>query len=202
LGGDFEITNEIANRFSPMVAQDLYDLYQEGGLEGLIGGLPAPFGVGVQTYGKTELVKGENPLGERTMQIRPIPGLADSIVEKLFGKKALKGSKSFDVEQYYDQMMKLPKNEAKQIFDDIIVANPDLAKQLVEVIEDRQLGITPKDKDLKSKGVSSGDRAMALKKEFDKLKTKEEKKAKWEDYAAKGIITPAVADQLMKLLNK
>ena len=66
---------------------------------------------------------------------------------------------------------------------------------------ERDLGITTANKDLKAKGVASGDRALAVKKELDKLKTKEEKAALWEDYKKKGIITKEVARQLGILLK-
>lgn len=201
LGQDVNVPTEIINRLTPLVVQDMYDLYKEGGLEDLINGLPTPFGVGTQTYGKTELVTGENFLGERTNQVRPVPGLSEAVVEKLFGKQPLGSSKSFDVEQYYDQLIKLPKEQAREIFNDIMQTNPDLAKQISDIVKDREKGITPHDKDLKSKGVASGDRAKAIIKDFNKLKTKEEKRAKWDEYVEKGIITKDVSEQLMKLIK-
>lgn len=201
MGQDLNLPTEVINRLTPIIIQDMYDLYQEGGLEDLIKGLPTPFGVGTQTYGRTELVEGLNPLGEPTSQVRQVPGLSDAITEKLFGKQPLGSSKSFDVEQYYDQLMKLPREEAAKVFDEISATNPDLAKQVRDIIKDREKGITAEDKDLKDMSVASGDRAKAIMKEFDKLKTKEEKQVKWEEYVNKGIITDKVATQLMKLLS-
>ena len=69
-------------------------------------------------------------------------------------------------------------------------------------MKERELGITIKDKDLKVKGVASGDRALAIKKELDKLETKEEKSTLWKDYVKKGIITKEVARQLWVLLKE
>lgn len=202
LGQDFNPANETANRFIPLVVQDMYDLYQEGGLKNLIGWLPTPFGVGTQTYGKQELVKGENPLGEATSQVRPIQGLGERAVTKVLGESPLGTSKSFDVQTYYDQLKTLPKAEAAKIFDEITKTNPDLAKQIVKVVKDEQKGITSHDLDLKSKGVASGDRAMAIVKDLNKLKTKEEKAQLWEDYTKKGVITKDVAPQVLKLLQE
>lgn len=53
IGEKFDVPTEIANRFVPMVVQDMYDLYREGGLDlnFVIGTTGAIFGVGVQTYG-------------------------------------------------------------------------------------------------------------------------------------------------------
>ena len=51
LGEKFDLPTETANRFIPMVAQDMNDLYKEKGLVGIPMASPAIFGVGVQTYG-------------------------------------------------------------------------------------------------------------------------------------------------------
>lgn len=62
LGKKPEIPTEIANRFTPMVIQDMQDLYKERGLEGITMGIPAIFGTGVQTYSPnaSELVYSKN----------------------------------------------------------------------------------------------------------------------------------------------
>lgn len=51
IGEKVDIPTETANRFIPMVAQDMYELYQEQGAKGVAMGIPAIFGVGTQTYG-------------------------------------------------------------------------------------------------------------------------------------------------------
>ena len=201
-GEDVDVPTEVVNRFVPMVVQDLYDLSQESGAEGILYGLPAIFGAGLQTYGKQELVSGESKLGEPTAQIRPVPELADKIRELVLGQLPLGTSKGFSIEAYFSQLSDLPREEAADIFDKIAKANPELAKKLSDVVKERELGITVKDKDLKAKGVASGDRTLAIKKELDKLKTKEEKAALWNDYVKKGIITKKVSEQLLKLLNQ
>ena len=201
MGEEFDMPTEVINRFIPMVVQDIYDISQEKGAEGLLYGLPAIFGVGMQTYGKQELVFGENKLGEPTAQIRPVPELAEKIRELVIGQLPLGTSKGFSVEAYFDQLNNLSREEAADIFDKIAEANPELAKKLYDVVKEREIGITVKDKDLKAKGVASGDRALAVKKELDKLKTKEEKAVLWNDYIQKGIITKEVARQLNVLLK-
>ena len=50
LGKKLDISKEVADRFTPMVIQDMKDLYKERGLEGIGMGIPAIFGAGVQTY--------------------------------------------------------------------------------------------------------------------------------------------------------
>lgn len=62
LGEKFNIPQEIAQRFVPMVVQDMVDLYKERGLEGIGMGIPGIFGVGLQTYAPTanEMVYSSN----------------------------------------------------------------------------------------------------------------------------------------------
>ena len=68
-------------------------------------------------------------------------------------------------------------------------------------MKEREKGITVHDKDLKSKGVQDATRANAIIEDFNKLKTKEEKSALWQEYVKKGIITEAVAEQLYIMLG-
>ncbi len=58
LGQEFNIPQEVAQRFTPMVIQDMVDLAKERGLEGIMMGTPGIFGVGLQTYSPnpTEIV--------------------------------------------------------------------------------------------------------------------------------------------------
>ena len=70
------------------------------------------------------------------------------------------------------------------------------------MVRERERGLTPKDKDLKSKEVASGDRALAVQKQLEELKTDEERANLWDEYTKKGIITKEVARQLRMLLNK
>ena len=202
LGEDFDVPTEITNRMIPMVIQDMYELTQEKGAEGFLMSLPAIFGVGVQTYGEQELKFGKSKIGEPTAQIRPVETMAGKIREIVLGQLPLGTSKGYSVEAYFDQLSNLPREEAAQIFSSIAEANPELAKKLMDVVKEREKGITIKDKDLKAKGVASGDRALAIKKQLDKLKTQREKETLWSEYVEKGIITKAVANQLVFLLQQ
>jgi len=203
IGEPLNVPAEIANRFIPMVAQDIYDLAKEKDSIGqaLVMGLPAIFGTGLQTYGKQELIYGKNQLGQPTSQVQPIPSMGESIAKRIFGQQPLGTSSSWNVETYYDQLLKMPQAQAASVFDQIAKTNPDLAKKIVDVVKERQKGITVENKTLKSKGVASGDRAIAIKKEFDKLKTQEEKARLWDEYVKKGVITKEVAQQLTQLLK-
>ena len=201
IGQDFNVASETINRFIPMVWQGLYDIYQERGLEGLGMGAPSLLGVGIQTYGRQELIAGEDMFGQPALQIRPVGGMDRKIAERIFGRGDIGATRGFNIEAYYNQLLEMPPNEAAAIFDKIRNTSPDLAKRIADVAEERVKGVTPKDKDLRAKGVASGDRALAIKRNLDKLPTQEERAALWDEYVRKKIITKEVSDQLMLLLN-
>lgn len=202
IGNDFNLPAEVINRMVPMFISDMVELYKDGGLSALPLGIPAFFGTGNQTYGKTELVTGKNQLGEPTSQIRPLQGLGETVAEKVFGQRALGGTSSTNVASYYDQMLKMPREEAAAKFDEISKTNPDLAKKVLQVYKDRKMGITVDDQVIKAKGVASGDRAVAVVKEFNKLQSQEEKAALWDHYVKIGIINKDVAKQMKVLMQK
>lgn len=203
VGEPVNIPTEIINRFIPMVAQDIYDIAKDKDSigKGLLMSIPGIFGVGSQTYGKTELVEGKNLIGEPTAQIRPVQGLAETISEKAFGKQPLGSTSSWNAETYYNQLLKMPKPEAAQKWEEMAKTNPELIKKIREVIKKRNKGITVQDEVLKAKGVTSGERSEYIYKELNKLKTKEEKAALWDSYVKKGIITKDVAKQLKSMLK-
>lgn len=72
IGEEFEFTQEVINRVTPMVLQDLFDLIEErGALEGIGMALPAFFGVGVQTYAPTaeDMVRAKNSVNRSVNQL-------------------------------------------------------------------------------------------------------------------------------------
>lgn len=71
-----------------------------------------------------------------------------------------------------------------------------------KLAEEKILGITQEDRDLKAMGVKNGDRARAIMQEMDKLPTREQKAALWDEYRNKKIISDEVADQLRPLLTE
>lgn len=199
LGRDFNVTEESLSRFIPLIVQDLYDLHAND--KSLFRGALAPLGVGTMTYGPVELREGKSKLGQDTSAILPPKSLAGGLADKI-QEQPLATSKSFDIEKFYDQLLEMPKEQAAEVYDSLKEQNPELAKKLSTVAKERKLGLTAHDKDLKDKGVASGDRALAIQKDFDKLTTKEEKAKLWEEYTKKGIITDDVKEQLLILLKQ
>lgn len=51
IGEPVSIPHEVADRFVPMILEDLWDLYEDGGLPRLPIGMLGIFGMGIQTYG-------------------------------------------------------------------------------------------------------------------------------------------------------
>lgn len=202
LGDKFNLPSEVINRFIPMVAQDVYDLVKEWGPAGALMAIPGIFGAGSQTYGGQELVKGKNQLGEETSQLRSTRGLNEVISDKVFGAQPLGTTAQYSADAYFKELQKLPKEEAAKKFQEIAKTNPEIAKKILDASKDYKKGITPNDETLKAKGVTSGDRAVAIVKQFKKLKTKEEKAKLWNEYVDKGIITPDVAKQIKVLLSQ
>jgi len=202
IGEPINIPAETIDRFTPMIAQDMYDLYKENGLNGIFMATPGLFGAGSQTYGKQKLESGVNSLGKKTVEVKPISGLGEDIASKVFGDQVLQPSAQYNADTYYQQLKKLSAQEARAQFDEIARINPDLAKKITESANNEKLGITVANLTLKSKGVASGDRARAIVEELNKLKTKEEKRALWEEYVTKKIITTDVAQQLLDLLSQ
>lgn len=79
--------------------------------------------------------------------------------------------------------------------------DPTLAKKVADIATKEKLNLTPRDKGLLFLGVTNGRRAKAIYELFQKLSTNEEKKALWEELAAKKVITDAVGKQLLELLK-
>ena len=201
IGEPVNIPTEVLNRFMPMMLQDFYELAKDKDSIGkaLVMGLPGIFGVGSQTYGKSEYVEGVNPIGQKTSQIRPVQGLAEGISEKVFGQRSLGSSATYNVESYYKQLKAMPPDQANQAVQRIKSTNKDLYDKLLQVAKEEKKGVTVEEKTLKSKGVASGDRATAIAKEINKLKTPEEKNALIKRYTDLGIITDDVKKQLILL---
>ena len=94
IGEKFDVSTEVANRFIPMVMQDMDDLYREKGIEGIPMATPAIFGVGVQTYGgvKTWGLDGKDypKLNKELLRLKTTMG---------FPAKSAYG-KEFDITEY------------------------------------------------------------------------------------------------------
>jgi hypothetical protein len=86
-GDKFDVSKEIADRFIPMMTQDLYDLYKEHGAAGIPMAIPGVFGVGSQTYGQQVPMKGTTKTGKESIKFRSPPSLGETLINKLTGQQ-------------------------------------------------------------------------------------------------------------------
>lgn len=123
-----------------------------------------------------------------------------------FGKYAGEDARQFFNEDitYAESIIKKIKD--KKISKEELVTklknNPSLKDNIKFALKKESLGITDSDQKLINMGVANKQRAEAVAKKLNKLKTKEEKKQLLIEYAQKGILTKEVAKQLVEFLNK
>ncbi len=187
LGEKIKITDEIKNRLTPMAISDIYEIYKnDPELLPLSGA--GMFGFGLQTY------SGDIPTEKEkkdTYKISQILGEQAKQREELSNASTL----------MYNELKKLPKEEAKTEFERLIKENPEMANKINDLIKDEQLGLTYTEKMIKQLGVENGQRAKYIVDEINGLKTKEEKKSYYQNLIDKKVITNQVNEQVMKLLK-
>lgn len=86
-GEKFNVPAEIADRFIPMMSQDIYDLQKEYGKKGIAMAIPGVFGIGSQTYGEQIPIKEKTATGRESVTFRNAPGLGEMLTNKIQGKQ-------------------------------------------------------------------------------------------------------------------
>jgi hypothetical protein len=110
MGEDFNLGTEVMDRFIPMLASDMFDLYRENGLSGLGMGIPGAFGVGSQTYTDLIPLESKTATGKPTIKYRQAPSLGESILNKFTGTKV----EPIPVKAVYDEVQLLMKEGKTQ----------------------------------------------------------------------------------------
>lgn len=87
LGEQLNVPATVADQFIPMIAQDMYDLYKDKGMAGILAGSPAIFGLGVQTYGEQIPIKSTTKTGKESVQFRSAPTLGERLTAQLTGQQ-------------------------------------------------------------------------------------------------------------------
>jgi hypothetical protein len=132
MGEDFKLSTEIADRFIPMLASDMFDLYKENGLKGLFMGLPGGFGIGSQTYTDTIPLESKTATGKPTVKYRQQPSLGETILNKVTGTEV----NPIPVKATYDQIQILKDagkiEEAQNLVDSLSENDYALYKKLKE----------------------------------------------------------------------
>lgn len=102
---------------------------------------------------------------------------------------------SVEASRIKEEIMALPTAEEKKArLKEVSTTNPELAKKVLDFIEDDKIGLTPQESQLK--GATVKVRAEYIRRELEKLTTPEEKKAYLKDLQAKKILTASVMDEL------
>ncbi len=100
-----------------------------------------------------------------------------------------------------EELQALQPEEARARFAQISSENPQLASKLKDVAEERKLGLTYEEKQMKQLGVENGERAKYIHEQIMKLP--QEQRAKYyEELKTKKVISDNVAKQLIKLNEK
>jgi hypothetical protein len=107
-----------------------------------------------------------------------------------------------EAELLYDELKKLPKEEANAKADELLTTNPILYDALKTVAEDNKKGLDYNDRLMNQLGVTNGERAKFIWETLKTLKTKEEKNAYISQLQDKGIISDNILDQLKQLKDK
>lgn len=103
-----------------------------------------------------------------------------------------------EAEKLDEELSNLPPEEAGQRVTELYDKNPELYDKLMKVIDEKELGITAKDKYVKTLGISNGERAQYIFDELSKLNP-QEKADYWQELSDKSIITDKVNQQLSEL---
>ena len=84
---EFRTSKEIIDRFIPMLASDIYDLYYEKGAKGIPMAIPGAFGVGIQTYGEQIPREGRTKSGRPRREWLNTPTFGENLANLLSGKE-------------------------------------------------------------------------------------------------------------------
>jgi len=143
-----------------------------------------------------------------------IPQTPSNLVKSaLFGQYATPEARDYfanqgvsKAESIISQFNKVKTPEEKAQVWDQMVQNKTITKENVsdikKLLNDQKMGITSKEVDIRNLQIKDGSRPRAIIKEFNKLKTPEEKAALWDKYVQAKIITPEVSKQIKEQLVK
>jgi hypothetical protein len=150
-GKDFNVPQEVAQRFVPMVAQDMADLVKERGLSGIAMDIPALFGVGVQTYSPTptEIVYSTNSVIKHTKEL--MKEGRDEEAKKLITRNTKLLKMGIELKPLQDELSKFEK--AKGYINNNVKLSPEQKKKAISFT----------DKMIKKYGTKMQERYKAIK---------------------------------------
>ncbi len=107
-----------------------------------------------------------------------------------------------EAEKTFEDLSKLPKEEANTRAREIKKENPELFDKLRDIKEEKELGLNYTERLMKQLGVENGERAKYVFTQVSKLKTREEKNEYIRNLKQKKVISDRVFEQLKILLKK
>lgn len=103
-------------------------------------------------------------------------------------------------EVLYEQLKRLPPDEAAVRVNQIKNTNPTMYRELISYIKDQRMNLSKQEKDFRGLPIKDGSRAKAIIRQLNG-KSPDEKAALWKRYVQLGIITDDVAKQLSAARN-
>jgi hypothetical protein len=102
----------------------------------------------------------------------------------------------------FEELSALPKDVAAERFNMLNETNPEIAKKVVEIANDKKLGLNYTERLIKQLNVQNGERAAYIAGYLKTLGSKEEKAKAWQNFVSKKILTTEVSKQVTKLLEE
>jgi hypothetical protein len=157
---------------------------------------------------KEEDVGGRNALEDIARRFTKASGGATErdIIDEVKKIKQETKTQEFQVKQAAivldEELSKLSPQDANARFQEVAKESPELAQELLEVIEERKLGLTYADRMIKTLGVENGERARFIDGQARKLKTPQERNAYVQELMRKGVVSERVYMQILELAQQ
>lgn len=122
-------------------------------------------------------------------------------IQDLLGKQSRERFKlKAKAETLYDELSMLPKDEANKRAKAIYDKDRNLYEKILEISDDKKLGLTYSERLIKQLGVENGERAKYIVEQADKFKSREEKNNYIRNLYDKKIVSDDVLDQISFLI--
>lgn len=140
------------------------------------------------SYGDTESLK--------RFAVRQTPIIGTSLQNKFLPYKSMSTVRA---EKQYNALKAVPQEQRAKEMRLLKEKSPTQYRYLVQLIEDKQIGLERKDQKLRGLGVEDGSRAKAVRKALDNIDDPTEKQAYYKKLRQAGVITDDVYKQLKEL---
>lgn len=126
----------------------------------------------------------------------PDETLKDTVMEQ--ERKSIQNKR--EAGKLYDEWSKLPPDEAAIKWEELNQTNKPLAQKIIDIANERKLGLTSREKKINQLNVENGERAKYLYKEIMDLPP-EKRAEKWQEYKDKKMISSQVEEQIRWLIK-